>query len=165
MKEYIILLIPSILTATGFVIRFFWERHIKFTYTLDEGYKNKLSFKLEKFYYPLHFNLNRLSNMWEIIQNRRQFSNDMNNNDIDIECMNLHEENQNIIKTNIVQAKPIPRLMEAIMKYDKHVTIYKILKSKTLGKHFCPRTFNAEYPEEFKDIIKSRIDILENELL
>ena len=77
--------------------------------------------------------------------------------------MCLHEENQNIIKLNIVQAKPIPKLMDAIMKYDKHVTIYKILKKcKTCD---CPRNFNAEYPDEFKDIIKSRIDILENELI
>ena len=163
MKEYIIVLIPSLLTATGFVIRYFWERHIKFTYTLDEEYKKKISFKLEKFYYPLHFNLNRLSNMWEIIQTRRQ-SEDKNNDDIDIECMNLHEENQNIIKSNIVQAKPIPRLMDAIMKYDKHVTIYRVLKKcgKTCD---CPRNFDAEYPEEFKDIIKSRINILENDLI
>ena len=161
MKEYIILLIPSILTATGFVVRYFWERHIKFTYTLDEEYKKKISFKLEKFYYPLHFNLNRLSNMWDIIQNRRQ--SDKNNDDIDIECMSLHEENQNIIKSNIVQAKPIPRLMDAIMKYDKHVTIYRVLKKcETCD---CPRSFNAEYPDEFKDIIKSRIDILENDLI
>ena len=50
------------------------------------------------------------------------------------------------------------------MKYDKHVTIYKVLKQ--CGKKCdCPRNYNAEYPEEFKDIITSRIDILENELL
>ena len=161
MKEYIILLIPSLLTATGFIIRFFWERHIKFTYTLDEEHKNKISFKLEKFYYPLHFNLNRLSNMWEIIQNRR--TDNRNNDDIDVECMRLHEENQNIIKCNIVQAKPIPKLRDAIMKYDKHVTIYKILKKYETCD--CPRNFDAEYPDEFKDIIKCRIDILENELI
>ena len=162
MKEYIILLIPSLLTATGFVIRYFWERHIKFTYTLGEEHKKKISFKLEKFYYPLHFNLNRLSNMWEIIQNRRQ--SDKNTDDIYIECMSLHEENQNIIKSNIAQAKPIPILMDAIMKYDKHATIYKILKK--CGKSCdCPRNFNAEYPDEFKDIIKCRIEILENELI
>ena len=158
MKENIILLIPSILTATGFVFRYFWERHIRFTYTLDEEYKKKVSFKLEKFYYPLHFNLNRLSNIWEIIQTRGT----ENKNNIDIECMNLHEENQNIIKTNIVQANPIPRLMDAIMKYDKHVTIYRILKQCD---SCSPRNFNAEYPEEFRDIIKSRIDVLENELI
>ena len=99
MKEYIILLIPSLLTAAGFVIRYFWERHIKFTYTIDEEYKKKISFKLEHFYYPLHFNLNRLSNMWEIIQTKKQSENKQNT-DIDIECMNLHEENQNIIKSN-----------------------------------------------------------------
>ena len=53
-----------------------------------------------------------------------------------------------------MQAKPIPRLMEAIMKYDKHVTIYRILKK--CGKSCdCPRNFDAEYPEEFKYIIKS----------
>ena len=163
MKEYIILLIPSLLTTTGFVIRYFWERHTKFTYALDIEHKNKITFKLERFYYPLHFNLNRLSNMWEIIQNKKQ-SDDKNNDDIDIECMCLHEENQNIIKSNIVQAKPIPLLMDSIMKYDKHVTIHKILKK--CGKLCdCPRNFNAQYPEEFRDIIKSRIDILENELV
>ena len=162
MKEYIILLIPSFVTACGFVLRFFWERHIKFTYTLSSEKTNKIIFKLEKFYYPLYFNLNRLSNMWEIIQNRRKTSNEITD-DIDIECMCLHEENQNIIKTNIVQAKPIPKLTDAIMKYDKHVTIYKILQTcKTCE---SPRSFNAEYPEEFKEIIKSRIDILENELI
>ena len=162
MKEYIILLIPSLLTATGFVIRFFWERQIQYTYTIDEERRQKISFKLEKFYYPLHFNLNRLSNMWEIIKNRKLEN--QNNDYINNECMNLHEENQNIIKTNIVQAKPIPRLIDEIMKYDKHVTIFKILKK--CGKSCdCPRNFSAEYPDEFKDIIKSRIDILENELI
>lgn len=163
MKEYIILLIPSLVTATGFVLRFFWERHVKYTYTLNEEYVNKITFKLEKFYYPLLFNLNRLSNMWDIVQKQRQSENS-NNREIDIECMILHEKNQNIIQSNIVQAKPIPKLMDAIMKYDKHVTIYKILK-KCGSSCNCPRNFDAQYPDEFKDIIKSRIDILENELI
>ena len=162
MKEYIILLIPSLLTATGFVCRYFWERHIKYRNVLNLDHKKNISFKLEKFYYPLHFNLNRLSNMWEIIKDNKKLNE--NNNEIDIECMNLHIENQDIIKSNIVQAKPIPKLIEAIMKYDKHVTINKVLK--IIGKPCdCPRNYDAEYPDEFKDIIKSRIDILENELI
>jgi len=162
MKEYIILLIPSLLTAAGFVCRFFWERHIKYKYTLDLDNKTYISFKLEKFYYPLYFNLTRLSNMWEIIKNNKKLNQE--NNEINIECINLHKENQYIIKSNIVQAKPIPKLIDAIMKYDKHVTIYKILK--LYGNNCdCPRNYNAEYPEEFKDIIKSRIHALENELI
>ena len=163
MKEYIILLIPSIVTATGFVFRFFWERHIKYTYTINEEHKTKIMFKLEKFYYPLHFNLNRLSNIWDILQERKKSNND-NTEDIDIECMILHQENQDIIKSNIVQAKPIPKLLNSIMKYDKHVTIFKILK-RCGSKCSSPRNYNAEYPEEFKDIIKRRIDILEDELI
>ena len=152
MQDIIIVLIPSIVASMGFVIRFFWERHTKMKYQMEFDEENQRRNKLEKFYYPLYFNLEKLSSLWQL---KDQI-------DINEECIKIHNENQDIIKTNIVKANPVPKLVHEIMRYNKHVTIYKAIYK---NKDVCtPRQYNAEYPDEFKDTIKKRIDYIENVL-
>ena len=151
MLDVYIVFVSSFLTTTGFILRYFWERHIQYQNKIKNEKLDNLTNKLEMFYYPLYFNLERLTNLWSIAQSH----------DIDEECLSIHTENQNIIKTNIARAKPIPALFNEIMKYDKHVTILKVLKHNDIK----PRKFDAAYPENFKKIIKIRIDSLENNIV
>ena len=151
MKEVAILFLSTFITSVGFITRYFWERHIKYQYDIENKKKEQLMYRLEKFYYPIYFNLERLSNLWKISDNIS----------VDEESILIHSENQEIIKNKIVKAKPIPKLLSEIMKYDKHVTMFKILKDREKK----PREYEAEYPEEFKEKIKKRIKFLENEII
>ena len=151
MRDVAIVMIPPIVTGIGFLTRYFWERHIKHIKDIERNDKDEMHIKLKRFYYPLLFNFERLSHLWKVVDAVP----------VDEEIMRIHEENQDIIKNNIVSAKPIPRLFTEIMKYDKHVTILKALKRSTTHEH-KPRAYEAEYPEDIKSMIKLRIKSLEN---
>jgi hypothetical protein len=152
MNDTLIILLPSIVTGIGFLARYFYERHIAFQNEIKNKKLDALNTKLTNFYYPLYFNLERLTNLWNI-------SRDVC---IDDEIIKIHINNQDIIKNNIVSAKPIPKLLHEIMKYDKHVTILKMLRSAECKK---TREYDAQYPEEFKEIVQQRINALENDAL
>ena len=157
MNEGIYVVIPSILTAFGFVFRFFWERRMNHIEKKEKERNDKIQFKLKKFYYPLYFNLNKLGHLWSVLQEYKMDNKEIANN-IEEECIKIHIENQEIIQNNVVEVNPVPKLWDAILLYDKHVTIHKILRKKT-------KTFNADYPEQFKDILGHRIVTLENEIV
>jgi hypothetical protein len=44
--------------------------------------------------------------------------------ELDKEMLDIHLENQKIIKNNIIEINPDDSLTDALMKYDEHVTIY-----------------------------------------
>ena len=160
MKESLIVILSSIITSFGFVARYFWERKIEVNQSVYKIQKEEREFKLKKFYYPLYFNLNRLSNIWEIITTKKKTNDNQVINDLEAICLDIHEENQNIIRNNIVEAKPIPALLKEIEKYDKHVTIYKTIKKNNI-ENMHSREYNAQYPDKFIINIKQRITELE----
>lgn len=161
MNEGIYVVIPSLLTAFGFVFRFFWERRMIQIENRKKEYSDKIQFKLKNFYYPLYFNLNKLSHLWSV---RQEYKKDLEmGHCIEDECLQIHTENQNIIQNNIVEVNPVPKLLDAILLYDKHVTVHKMLcKMKT---QFTAKSFDADYPEQFKDTVRHRIVTLENEII
>lgn len=154
MKDIVIVIIPSILAGIGFITRYFWERHIKYTYDIESNTKEQLHNRLQKFYYPLYFNLERLTSLWTI-------KHESNESEINEDIMAIHCENQDIIKHNIVKAKPVPKLLHELLRYDKHVTIFRSLRKRSTK----PREFDAEYPEHLKNTIKHRIDVLEDDMV
>jgi len=158
MSEIGAIVIPSLLAAFGFIGRYFWERHDQSRSNARKEKEESVSFKLQKFYYPIYFNLNKLKHLREFMTSTG--SDDEITRCIDEECVRIHMDNQNIIRNNLVEAKPVPKLLDAIMLYDRHVSIHCMLqkiKSKAKAK-----AFDAEYPEQFKDIIMKRINTLEN---
>lgn len=158
MDELLIILIPSFLTAIGVISRLFWERKIKIRKELKQNRVKHLTFKLEKFYYPLYFNLSRLFH-YKQIKNEIQCDYET----IYLESIKIHEDNQKIIIDNIVKANPIQKLFSAIMKYDKHVTYIKLLKMIKSDNQSL-KEYNADYPDEFRSLIQKRIEILESEI-
>ena len=158
------LFIPTLVTGIGFLSRYFWERYITNIEFKHKENQDDIDYKLKQFYYPLYFNLNKLSTIFEMIckkKNDNQFYNNLED-----ECFKIHVINKGIIESNIVKAKPIPVLLKEIFKYNKHITILESLRHcKTEGSNCdCdkPSTFDAKYPDQFMKIIKNRIDVLEN---
>lgn len=163
MKDEIFVIIPSLITTFGFITRYFWERYINKKEEIKKQKINKIEFKLKKFYYPIYFNLNKLSNLWYVSQEYKIQKEEKIIEKIEKECIQIHIDNQNIIENNIVEVNPIPKLFDSINMYYKHITINKILtniQSKNKAK-----SFDADFPENFKTIIKNRIIVLENELV
>lgn len=82
--------------------------------------------------------------------------------ELDKEILGIHLINQKIIHENIIKINPNKILMELLLKYDEHVTIYNILrKINPLVNNFkdikFPSKFNAQYPHELKNKIEEEL--------
>jgi hypothetical protein len=87
--------------------------------------------------------------------------------ELDKEILSIHLINQKIIHDNVIKVNPNKILMELILNYDEHVTVYNILRKMkpTLDKFkdiTFPSQFNAEYPHELKNKIEEELYKLKN---
>ena len=146
--------LTSLLTCIGFFSRYFWERYISKVENKKKIKENGMDNKLNKFYYPLYFNLCKLSHLWDIIEKEPSTK-----EEIILECIKIHDENENIINEKIVIAKPIPKVFNDIQKYIRHITLFKTIYKLKLSLKL--NTFEAEYPDFLKNTIKNRIKELE----
>jgi hypothetical protein len=80
--------------------------------------------------------------------------------------LEIHLENQKIIKDNIVEINPDDSLTDALMKYDEHVTIYNIIRKvdterpEDMDDVKWPSSFGSNYPTEIVNLIEDKLKIL-----
>ena len=82
--------------------------------------------------------------------------------ELDKEILGIHLINQKIIHENIIKINPNKILMELLLKYDEHITVYNILRkiNPTIDNFKdikFPSSFKAEYPHELKDRIEEEL--------
>ena len=85
--------------------------------------------------------------------------------ELDKEILNIHLENQKIIKTYMIQMNVKEDLKKALQKYDEHVTIFNILRIikphvKKMKDMKYPKQFDACYPRELNQLLKREYDLL-----
>jgi hypothetical protein len=86
--------------------------------------------------------------------------------ELDKEMLDIHLENQKIIKDNIVEIHPSDTLTDTLMKYDEHVTIYNIIRKADTERPTdmdnvnWPSAFGSNYPSEIVDLIEDQLKIL-----
>lgn len=76
----------------------------------------------------------------------------------DTKTLTILSEIQNIIKKNIVKARPTPKMSQLIVDFDEYVTVYKIMREiHPDGRNFPSCKFGVPYPVDFLKHIRIRV--------
>lgn len=119
--------------------------------------------QLSEFYWPLLFRLEKDNAVWtRIMSPEKQLA-------ADIEEKILLPNHDEILK--ILESKSYlmfnpgekteAKLIMAIMQYERHIAVYKALRS--IGDTRRPADLKERYPNEFSEIIRTRIAELESQ--
>ena len=166
--------VTPICAGIGFLFKYFLDRRGEYLRKLNKTKLEEVEFKLKRFYYPIHSNLLRESIIWNKILAFYRSRNDNSNKDLlhklfwelDKEMLDIHLENQKIIKDNIVEIHPNDTITDTLMKYDEHVTIYNIIRKADTERPTdmdmvnWPSTFGSNYPSEIVTLIEDQLKIL-----
>lgn len=103
----------------------------------------------------------------EILEN--EDNKEINNNlkivkALDDENLKIHRAVQQLLHDKIYIALPPKHLVNLLMQYDEHVTVYQILRSMNIYNKF-PIEYGAPYPNSLIKEIDSRIHELDNEYI
>jgi hypothetical protein len=178
-NELFIIVAPPVCAAFGYLVKYFVDR----IETAKEGRKIRklkaIENKLKNFFYPFYSNLKR-ENL--IFQRVLSFFKDKNNNNtcnesdlymkifwgLDDEILNIHNENQELIKNNFIEMHFSNDVANLIMNYDEHVSIYRILrkvipKNGDLDNVLWPGNLGSTYPKNLLKTIENEMIHLHNQ--
>lgn len=173
-NELFIIVAPPICAAIGYLGKYFVD-HIE---KAKEGRKTRklkaIENKLKNFFYPFFSNLKR-ENL--IFQRILSFFKEKKNNDVyikifwglDSEILNIHNENQELIKNNFIEMHFSNELAELIIKYDEYVSIYRILRKVIIDREqrleevLWPNDFGSSYPVNLLQEIEREMINLQNQ--
>ena len=167
--------VTPICAGIGYLFKYFLDRRGEYFRKINKLKLEDVEFKLKKFYYPIHSNLLRENIIWNnILTFYRSRNVDGNNKELhnklfwelDKEMLDIHLENQKIIKDNIVEIHPDDSLTNALMKYDEHITIYNIIRKvdtdrpEDMDHVKWPSSFGSNYPTEIVNLIEDKLKML-----
>lgn len=78
---------------------------------------------------------------------------------LDEENLKIHKAVQDLIHNKIYIAVPPKELIELLLQYDEHVTVYQILREMQIYDKF-PIQYGTPYPQNLMQKIDQRIDVL-----
>ena len=81
---------------------------------------------------------------------------------LDEENLKIHKAVQTIIHDKISSALPPNNLVQLLLEYDQHVTVYQILREMGIYDRF-PIQYDAPYPVKIRDCIEERIQELKSQ--
>ena len=117
-----------------------------------------VEFLLGEFYVPIYLALKREHRVWGKIARHEHGA---LLHQLDASNLQTHLEVRNIITSKLAQAAPRADLMDALTRFDEHVTIYKALRDA--GRSDFPRSLDCPYPGDLMPKLASRIRELEAE--
>ena len=178
-NELFIIVAPPICAAIGYLGKYFVDR----IETAKEGRKSRklkaIENKLKFFFYPFYSNLKRENLIFQrVLSFFKDKQNDNTNGEKDLymkifwgldhEILNIHNENQELIKNNFIEMHFSNELANLIMKYDEYVSIYRILRkvipeSTNLDNVLWPRNLDSTYPENLLKTIENEMIYLQNQ--
>lgn len=182
-NQLFVIVAPPICAAIGFFGKYFLDRVEK----AKEGRKARklraIENKLKNFFYPFYSNLKRENLIFQRIilffkDQQNTISKKINANEKDIyvkifwgldsEILNIHNENQELIKNNFIEMYFTNDLAKLIMRYDEHVSIYRILRkvipqNEDLEKVLWPGNFGSTYPKTLLQTIENEMINLQNQ--
>jgi hypothetical protein len=123
---------------------------------------DNINFKLKEFYYPIYSNLLRENIIWGklicISESNKQQDEKEIVLELDSEILRIHLIAQKIIQDNIIVVNPKKELLELLMKYDEHVTVFNSLRS--IGNMEYPSAYNSPYPRGLFEMITQEMEEL-----
>ena len=165
--------VSPICAGIGYLFKYFLDRRGEYFRKINNLKLEDVENKLKKFYYPIHSNLLRENIIWNKIlsfyRSRNGNNKELHNKlfwELDKEMLEIHLENQKIIKDNIVEIHPDDFLTDALMKYDEHVTIYNIIRKVDterpgdMDEVKWPSSFGSNYPTEIVNLIENNLKTL-----
>ena len=175
--EISLIAFTPICAGIGYLFKYFLDSRGEYLKKINKLKLEDIQFKLKNFYYPIHSNLLRENIIWNKILNfyRNKNANGNGNNnelhnklfwELDKEMLDIHLENQKIIKDNIIEIHPDDSLTDSLMKYDEHVTIYNIIRKvdterpEDMDDVKWPSSFGSNYPSEIVNLIEDKLKIL-----
>lgn len=178
-KELFIIIAPPLFAGIGYMGKYFVDKIEK----AKEGRKMRklksIENKLKNFFYHFHNNLKRENLIYQrILSFFRKKKVENNENDdlytkifwgLDNEILNIHNDNQELIKNNFIEMHFSNELANMIMKYDEHISIYRILrkvipeKNDDLEKILWPGDFGSSYPVDLLEVIEKEMINLQNQ--
>ncbi len=173
-NQILIIVIPPIFATIGYSLKYVLDIRSKHFKNQKIEKLKIIETKLKTFYYPIHFNLLKENIIWQKILNFYKQNADIPNNqvnmfwELDKELLDIHVQNQNIIKDCIVDIKPDDNLKKVLLKYDEHTTIYNIIrkldKSRPSNMHDVawPTNFGSKYPYELNGLIETKLQKYRN---
>lgn len=178
-NELFIIVAPPICAAIGYLGKYFVDRIEK----AKEGRKTRklkaIENKLKNFFYPFYSNLKRENLIFQrILLFFKEKQNNTTTNEknlymkifwgLDTEILNIHNENQELIKNNFVEMHFSNDVANLIMIYDEHVSIYRILRkvipqSRDLDNVLWPEKMGSKYPDNLLKTIENEMIHLQNQ--
>jgi hypothetical protein len=173
--------IPPICAGIGFLCKYILDNRTAYLKKINKTKLEEVQFKLKKFYYPIHSNLLRENIIWNKVLAFYRSENPEHKAmhhklfwELDKEMLDIHLENQKIIKDNIVEIHPDDNLTTSLMSYDEHVTIYNIIRKvdsdrpEDMENVKWPYAFGSRYPSEIVGLVEAQLKLLkekQNELI
>jgi hypothetical protein len=171
--EISLIAVTPICAAIGYLFKYFLDSRGEYLKKINKLKLEDVELKLKKFYYPIHSNLLRENIIWNKIltfyRSRNGNNKELQNKlfwELDKEMLDIHLENQKIIKDTIIEIHPDDSLTNALMKYDEHVTIYNIIRKadsdrpENMDDVKWPSSFGSNYPTEIVNLIEDKLKIL-----
>lgn len=164
-NEIAIIVVPPTSAAIGFAVKYGVDVYKARRDKMDRKKAAILRTKLEEFYYPILFKLLRETDinreLIDICKDNRNSEEIIQS--IEGEILNNHVEIQRIIHEGMVKVNPPKDIRDDLIKYDKHVTFYQIIRNQMGETTKYPREYNAPYPTELLGKIEARVKELADE--
>lgn len=175
-NELFIIVAPPICAAIGYLGKYFVDKIER----AKEGRKIRklkgIENKLKNFFYPFYSNLKRENLIFQRILSFFKKQNNNTNMDLymkifwglDKEILNIHNENQDLIKNNFIEMHFSNDLANLIIAYDEHISIYRILRkvipqTGDFDNVLWPENLGSNYPEKLFQTIETEMIHLQNQ--
>ena len=168
-----LIVVPPLCAGIGYMLKIIFDKRTEYISTLNNTKLKTIEFKLKNFYFPIYTNLLIENAIWGRFINFYKSDEAPANAaqimvELDKEVLYIHLDNKHIIKNYLVEINPSQELLDLLIQYEEHVTIFSILrKVDTTATHpddlMFPANFECYYPQGLLECIKTHLDILRAE--
>jgi len=160
-----LIIIAPIFTGIGYIIKHLFTNSLENRNIINRKKLEDIENKLNKFYFPIYTNLLRENTIWDKILSTYTHKNVTFVEELDKEILSIHLENQKIIHDNLISINPSNELLELVIQYDEHVTIYSIIRKIDNAVQYVddikfPGHFGSPYPINLLPYITKEVELL-----
>jgi hypothetical protein len=134
----------------------------------DQVLKASMDFKarqLTEFYWPIYVRLQKDNAVWDRILDQDKADEILKKVAVEIETKEIlpnHEQIVHTIETKIHLAQPDRKFQDALMRYVRHVAVYKAMRNVGVNDR-DPISLDEPWPEKLFEMVKSRTEKLQAE--
>jgi hypothetical protein len=168
-----LIFVPPLCAGVGFFFKHLFDKYNQAKHALKEAKLKIIECKLKNFYFPVYTNLLIENAIWDRFIKFYKSPHAPANADeimieLDKEILKIHMETKNIINDYLVEINPTPELLNLLIQYQEHVTIFNILRkidtdAKKIDDFMFPSKFNCIYPNDLLHCIVEELNVLLNE--